>query len=241
PAEAAVVRASPRSRLSEDRGGRAWGALGVLAPRRSIAEHPADDAVIFLVAAIGGERLAVPERVRRRPVRQLEQQGGADIVGAVGGADRAAEDEAVAVRREVGLVRVQVLAEELRRAGLGAGAQELLQALAAIVGRAFLKTVRPAMDLDAPVEAGLAQGVGGDEGVGGRAVVELHEERRPQHVAAVVGDEMAVADDAFAEISRPALLLRKQRAPRLARPRLVPAVDRPLGRLGAVVGLERLP
>jgi hypothetical protein len=36
-------------------------------------------------------------------------------------------------------VRVQVLAEELRRAGLGSRAQELLHALAAIVGRALLK------------------------------------------------------------------------------------------------------
>src|ERR1700724_516884 len=126
------------------------------ARRLSIAEDPANDAVIARVAAVGGKGLVVPELVRRRPVGQLEQQRGADVVGAVGGADRAAEDEAVAVRREVGLVRVQVRAEELRRAGLRSGAQELLHPLAAIVGRALLETVRPAMDVDALVEAGLA-------------------------------------------------------------------------------------
>ena len=52
-------------------------------------------------------------------------------------------------------VRVQVLAEELRPAGLRSRAQELLHALAAIVGRALAEAVRPAVDFDAPVDAGL--------------------------------------------------------------------------------------
>src|SRR5262249_26084830 len=68
---------------------------------QSVAEHPARDAPILLISAILGKRLLVPELVRRRPVRQLEQQRGADVVGAVGRADRSAENEAVAVRREV--------------------------------------------------------------------------------------------------------------------------------------------
>src|SRR5262245_1294560 len=103
----------------------------------SVAEEPARDARVPLVATILRNRLLVPELVRRRPVRQLEQQRGADIVGAVGRADRSAENEAVAVRGEVRLVRVEMRAEELRRAGLGSRAEELLQALAAIVGRAL--------------------------------------------------------------------------------------------------------
>src|SRR5215471_12406857 len=43
--------------------------------RRSVAEHPADDAVIPAVAAVAGERLVGPECLRRRAVGQLEQQG----------------------------------------------------------------------------------------------------------------------------------------------------------------------
>src|SRR5215469_3338334 len=70
-------------------------------PAPSVPEHPAGDAPIPLISAILGKRLLVPELVRRRPVRQLEQQRGADVVGAVGRADRSAEDEAVAVRGEV--------------------------------------------------------------------------------------------------------------------------------------------
>src|SRR5262249_26105363 len=116
--------------------------------RPSGAEHPAGGAPVPLVAPRLCQRLLVPELVRRRPVGQLEQQRGADVVGAVGRADRSAKDEAVAVRREVGLVGVQVLAEELGRAGLGSRAQELLQALAAIVGRALAEAVRPAVNLD---------------------------------------------------------------------------------------------
>ena len=139
------------------------------------------------------------------------------------------------------LVRVQVLAEELGRAGLGSRAQELLHALAAIVGRALLEAVRPAVNLDALVEAGLAHGLARDECVRRRAVVELHEERRAQRVAPVVGDEMAVADDALAEILHVALLVLQQGAPGGLRPRLVPAIDRPLGRLRAVVVPQRLP
>src|SRR6266478_7350209 len=68
---------------------------------QSVAEHPADDAGIVLISASLGKRLLVPELVRRRPVRQLEQQRRADVVGAVSRADRSAKDEAVAVRGEV--------------------------------------------------------------------------------------------------------------------------------------------
>src|SRR5439155_22549769 len=129
----------------------------------------------------------------------------------------------------------KVRAEELRRAGLGSRAQELLQAFAGIVGLALLEAVRPAVNLDALIDPGLVHGVPGDECVRGRAVVELHEERRAQRVAPVVGDEMAVADDALAEIFDVARLVRQQGTPRGLHPRLVPARDRPLGRLGAVV------
>src|SRR5262245_18372159 len=208
---------------------------------QSVAKYPADDAGIALISAVPGKRLLVPELVRRRPVRQLEQQRGADVVGAVGRADRPAENEAVAVRRAVCFVRMEVRAEELRRAGLGYRAQELLQALAAIVGLALLEAVRPAVNLDALKEAGLAHGLARDECIHRRALVELHEERRAQRVVPVVGDEMAVADDALAEIFDVALLALQQGAPRGLRPRLVPAVDRPLGRLRAVVVPQRLP
>src|SRR5215472_3632375 len=136
---------------------------------------------------------------------------------------------------------MEVRAKELGRAGLGSRAQELLQALAAIVGRALLEAVRPAMNLDALVEAGLAHGLARDECVRRRAVVELHEERRAERVAPIVGHEMAVADDALAEVFDVALLVLQQGAPRGLRPRLVPAIDRPLGRLGAVVVPQRLP
>src|SRR5262249_19644510 len=84
-------------------------------------------------------------------------------------------------------------------------------------------------------------GLARDECVRRRAVVELHEERRAQRVAPVVGHEMSVADDALTEISDVALLVRQQGAPRGVRPRLVPAIDRPLGRLRAVVVPQRLP
>src|SRR5215831_17839047 len=114
-------------------------------------------------------------------------------------------------------------AEELRRAGLGSRAQKLLQALAAIVGLALLEAVRPAVNLDALVEAGFAHGLARDECVRRRALVELHEERCAQRVAAVVGDEMAVADDALTEVFDVAFLLLQQGAPRGLRPRLVPA------------------
>src|ERR1700745_4068277 len=68
---------------------------------RSIAEDPPRDPRVALISAILGERLLVPELVRRRPVRQLEQQRGADVVGGVSRADRSAKDEARAVRGEV--------------------------------------------------------------------------------------------------------------------------------------------
>src|SRR5207237_3694111 len=54
-------------------------------------------------------------------------------------------------------------------------------------------------------------------------------------------DEMTVADDALAEIFDVALLILDQATSGLRRPRLVPAVDRPLGRLRAVVVPQRLP
>src|SRR3954471_22145687 len=90
----------------------------------SVPKHPPRNPRIPLIPAILRKRLFVPELVRRRTVRQFEQQRGANIVGAVGRADRSAKDEAVAVRRKVGLVGVQVLAEELRRAGLRSRAQK---------------------------------------------------------------------------------------------------------------------
>jgi hypothetical protein len=95
------------------------------------------------VAPVLGDRLVRPERIRCRPVRQLEQERGADVVGAVGRADRSAKDEARAVRGEIRFVRVELVAVELGRAGLGSGAQELLQALAAIIGLALAEAVRP--------------------------------------------------------------------------------------------------
>src|SRR4051812_5186569 len=94
-----------------------------------------------------------------------------------------------------------------RWCGLRPGAQELLHALAAIVGRALLETVRPAIDFDLVVEAGLVHRLLGDEGVRRGAVVELHEERRAERIAAVVGDEMAIPDHALAEILDVAFLL----------------------------------
>src|SRR6185436_13348957 len=51
---------------------------------------------------------------------------------------------------------------------------------------------------------------------------------------------MAVADDALAEILHVSLLCRQQRAPGGFHSRLVPAIDRPLRRLAAVVVLQRL-
>src|SRR5262249_54500901 len=68
---------------------------------QSVAEYPARDARVPLISAILGKRLLVPELVRRRPVQQLEQQRGADVVCAVGRADRSATDEAVAIRSKV--------------------------------------------------------------------------------------------------------------------------------------------
>src|SRR5262245_16988217 len=124
---------------------------------------------------------------------------------------------------------MEVRTEELRRAGLGSRAQELRQALAAIVGLALLEAVRPAVNLDALVEAGLAHGLARDECVRRRALVELHEERRAQRVAPVVGDEMAIADDALAEVFDVALLVRQQGAPRGLRPPACPSNRSPTG------------
>src|SRR5262249_32315752 len=83
--------------------GYAFGQPAVLpsVQRQSVAEHPANDAGIALIPAVLGKRLLVPELVRRCPVGQLEQQRGADVVGAVSRADRSAKDEAVAVRGEI--------------------------------------------------------------------------------------------------------------------------------------------
>src|SRR5262249_47132096 len=114
------------------------------------------------------------------------------------------------------------------------------QALSGVVGGALLETVRPAVDFDALVDAGLVHRLRGDELVRRPTIVELHEKRRAKRVAAVVGDEMAVADDALAKIFDVAVLLRQQGAPGGFHPRLVPAANRPLRRLGAVVVLQRL-
>src|SRR5262249_30017828 len=61
-----------------------------------------------------------------------------------------------------------------------------------------------------------------------------------ERVAAIGGEEMAVADDALGKIPDIALLLRQPGAPGGFHPGLVPAVDRPLRRLAAVVVLQRL-
>src|SRR6516225_936421 len=95
-----------------------------------------------------------------------------------------------------------MLAEELRRAGLGSRAQELLQALSCVVRGTLLETVRPAVDFEAPVNAGLVHRLVGDELVHHRALVELHEKGCAERVAAVVGDKMAVADDAHRNFRR---------------------------------------
>src|SRR5215467_8209545 len=105
---------------------------------------------------------------------------------------------------------MEVVAEELRRAGFGSRAQELLQALSGVVGGTLLETVRPAVDFDTLVEAGLVHRLARNELVRRSAIVELHEKRRAERVAPVVGDEVAVADDALTEIFDVAALLRQQ-------------------------------
>jgi hypothetical protein len=95
------------------------------------------------------------------------------------------------------------------------------------------------VNVDAPVQAGLVQRLVRQELVRRRAIVELHEERGAQRVAAIVGHEMTIADDALAKAADVALLILQQGPPGLRRFRLVPAVDRPLGRLRSVVLLER--
>src|ERR1700716_299823 len=131
-------------------------------------------------------------------------------------------------------MRVQVPPEELRRAGLGSRAQELLHPLAAIVAGALLEAVRPAVDLDSLINARFVQGVIANEFVCCRAV-ELNEEGGAERLTAIVGHEMAIADDPFPETRDVACLLRQPRAAPVLHPGLVPAIDRPLGRLGAVV------
>jgi hypothetical protein len=70
-----VFVSTPRRRIS----------LRFTRPARfSIAEHPADNPRIALIAAVPGKRFLVPELVRRCAVRQFQQQRGADVVGAVG-------------------------------------------------------------------------------------------------------------------------------------------------------------
>jgi hypothetical protein len=77
------------------------------------------------------------------------------------------------------------------------------------------------VDFDTLVDAGLVQRLVGDELVRRRAIVELHEKRRAERVAAVVGDKMAVADDALAEIFDVAVLPTRPPSPYLTRrPRL---------------------
>src|SRR5262245_24579497 len=115
---------------------------------------------------------------------------------------------------------MQVLAEELRLAGFGSRAQELLQALSGVIGGALLETVRPAVDFDALVDAGLSHRLVGDELVHRRTIVELHEKRSTERGAAVVRNKMAVADHALAEILDVAVLLRRQGAPGGFHPRL---------------------
>src|SRR6516162_11943758 len=117
-----------------------------------------------------------------------------------------------------------MLAEELRRAGFGSRAQDLLQAISCVVRGTLLETVRPAVDFEAPVNAGLVHRLVGDELVHHRTLVELHEKGCAEGVAAVVGDKMAVADDALTEIFDVAALLCRQGAPDSRHPRLVPAV-----------------
>src|SRR5262249_35636513 len=96
------------------------------------------------------------------------------------------------------------------------------------------------VDFDALVDAGLVHRLVGDEPVRRTPIVELHEKRRAKRVAAVLPDEKAVADDVLAQIFDEAVLLPQQGAPGGVPPRLVPAVNRPLRRLGAVVVLQRL-
>src|ERR1700730_15078854 len=75
--------------------------------------------------------------------------------------------------------------------------------------RHLLETVRPAVDFDTLVDAGLVHRLVGDGLARCRAIVELHEKRPAERGAAGVGDEMAVADDALAEIFDVAVLLRQ--------------------------------
>ena len=63
----------------------------------SVSEHPTNDDRVALIPAVSGKRLVVPESVRGRPVGQLEQQRGPDVVGTVDRADRSSENEAVTV------------------------------------------------------------------------------------------------------------------------------------------------
>src|SRR6516225_1094962 len=133
-----------------------------------------------------------------------------------------------------------MLAEELRGAGFGGRAQELLQAFSGVVGSPLLETIRPTVDFEALVDAGLVHWLVRDELLGCRTIIELHEKRSAARMTAVIRDEMAVADDALTEIFDVAALLCPQAAPDGFHPRLVPAVDRPLRRLVAVVVFERL-
>src|ERR1700716_4282125 len=122
---------------------------------------------------------------------------------------------------------MQVRSEEFRRAGLGSRAQELLHTLASIVGRALLEAVRPAVNLNSLINARFVQGVIPNEFVCCRAV-ELHEEGGAEHVAAVVGHEMAIADDPFPETLDIAYLLGQQGAALGLHAGLLPPTDRPL-------------
>ena len=123
---------------------------------------------------MGGERFVTPEFLSSGAVGQFKQQGGADIVSAVGRADRSAKDEAIFVALEVFLVIRQVCRKQ--RPGIGdfrAGAEVLLQALAPVVGLAFEEAVRPALDRDPLDRVGAVQRLAGNEGVGRRAVNAL--------------------------------------------------------------------
>src|SRR5688572_25630230 len=84
---------------------------------RRIAEFPAIDPRVVLVAAVRGERLVVPKTLGGRAVGQFEQQRGPDIFGSVWRAQRSAEYEALFILLEVSFMRVQVLGEERRGVG----------------------------------------------------------------------------------------------------------------------------
>src|ERR1700732_1196658 len=69
--------------------------------RGSIPKNPSGDPHVPLIPTVPGKRLVVPKPVRRSAARQLDQQCSPDIIRTIRRADWPAEDEAVAIRREV--------------------------------------------------------------------------------------------------------------------------------------------